>query len=133
MARRPTADDFNRINGSKYLSKDDIGDDEVTTAVTDVVVEAIPDTKGGVARDKFVVSFDAFDKPLILNAVNKNFLGAVFGKDPNDWPGNGLVVFVDNTVVFNEPRRHTPAVAAEATEEICGEKAGTVFYRSRHR
>jgi hypothetical protein len=103
MSRKPTAEDFNRINGSKYLSKDDVGDDEITTAITNVVIEPIRD-KDGTTKDKFVVSFDAFDKPLVLNTTNKAFLGEAFGKDANDWVGNRVVVYVDNTVIFNGNR-----------------------------
>jgi hypothetical protein len=103
MSRKPTAEDFNRINGSKYLSKDDVGDDEVTTVITDVVIEPIRD-KDGTTKDKFVVSFEAFDKPLVLNATNKVFLGDAFGRDANEWVGNRVVVYVDNTVIFNGNR-----------------------------
>jgi hypothetical protein len=99
MSRKPTAEDFNRINGSKYLSKDEVGDDEVTTAITDVVIEQVRE-KDGSLKEKFVVSFDAFGKPLVLNTTNKRFLGDTFGKDPNDWPGNQVVIFVDTAVIF---------------------------------
>jgi hypothetical protein len=103
MSRKPTADDFNRINGSKYLSKDVVGDDETTTAITNVVVDQIRD-KDGTTKEKYVVSFDAFDKPLVLNGTNKAFLGGEFGKDGNDWVGNRVVVYVDTTVMFNGNR-----------------------------
>jgi hypothetical protein len=103
MSRKPTVEDFNRINGSKYLSKVDVGDDEVITAITDVVVEPIRD-KDGATKEKYVTSFDAYEKPLVLNGTNKGFLGEVFGKDANNWVGNQVVVYVDNTVIFNGNR-----------------------------
>jgi hypothetical protein len=103
MSRKPTAEDFDRINGKKYLSKDDVGDDEVTAVITDAVIEPIRE-KDGTTKEKYVVSFDTFDKSLVLNATNKSFLGEAFGKDATKWVGNKVVVYVDNSVLFNGNR-----------------------------
>jgi len=103
MSRRPTADDFDRINGSKWLAKSDVGNDEVIAVLTDVVIETIRD-KDGTSKEKYAVSFDAFDKPLILNATNKSFLGEAFGKDATKWVGNKVVVYVDNSIIYNGSR-----------------------------
>ena len=103
MARKPTAEDFDRINGSKWLSKSDVGDDEVIAVLTDVVIETIRD-KDGTTKEKYVVVFDAFDKPLVLNATNKSFLGEAFGKDAAKWIGNKVVVYVDNSIIYNGNR-----------------------------
>src|SRR6516162_3843383 len=103
MSRKPTAEDFDRINGSKWLSKSDVGDDEVIAVLTDVVIEPIRD-KDGTTKEKYVVSFDALDKPLVLNATNKSFLGEAFGKDAAKWIGNKVVVYVDNSIIYNGNR-----------------------------
>jgi len=103
MSRKPTADDFDRINGSKWLSKSDVGDDEVIAVVTGVVIEPIRE-KDGTTKEKYVVTFDAFDKSLILNATNQSFLGEMFGKDATQWVGNKVAVYVDNAVIYNGTR-----------------------------
>jgi hypothetical protein len=103
MSRKPTSDDFDRINGSKWLSKTDVGDDEVIAVLTDVVIETIRD-RDGTTKEKYVVSSDAFDKPLVLNATNKSFLGEAFGKDATKWVGNKVVVYVDNSIIYNGNR-----------------------------
>jgi hypothetical protein len=40
----------------------------------------------------------------VLNATKNTFLGEAFGNDANDWVGNRVVVYVDNTVMFNGNR-----------------------------
>lgn len=103
MSRKPTAEDFDRLNNSKYLNKSEVGDDEITTGITGVVIEPVRE-RDGTTKEKYVVSFDAFEKPLVINTTNKIFLGEAFGKDATKWVDNSVVVYVDNTVIFNGVR-----------------------------
>jgi hypothetical protein len=104
MSRKPTAEDFDRLNGSKYLTKSDIGDEPVETVILDVTIEQVREQKDGTTREKYAVLFKAWEKPLLLNSTNKVILGDAFGKDATQWVGNKVVVYVDNSVIYNGNR-----------------------------
>jgi hypothetical protein len=74
----PNADDF---IGGNYLKKEDI-DGAMTVALTDVWSEAVLNA----GRNKLVVSFREFEKPLILNKTNIKRFARIFGTgDTKAW------------------------------------------------
>ena len=76
----PNADDF---IGGNYLKKEDI-DGAMTVALTDVWSEAVLNA----GRNKLVVSFREFEKPLILNKTNIKRFARIFGTgDTKAWRG----------------------------------------------
>jgi len=53
---------------------------------------------------RFVLLLEGLDKALLLNATNKNTLVDALGKDPRNWIGAALGIFVDPNVVFGANR-----------------------------
>jgi hypothetical protein len=99
----PTARDLNRAYGSRFLSKEDVGNERAVASIVDVSSEMLKD-KDGKGKERFIVHFDVFDKGLVLNTTNINAIVAALGDDPANWIGAKVVVFVDNSVVFNGNR-----------------------------
>ena len=76
----PNANDF---IGGNYLKKEDI-DGAQTVTLTDVWAEAVLNA----GRKKLVVSFQEFEKPLILNKTNIKRFARIFGTgDTKAWRG----------------------------------------------
>jgi hypothetical protein len=48
-------------------------------------------------RSKFVIYFTTLDKPMVLNATNKNLLVEKLGKVPADWVGTDVGLYTENT------------------------------------
>ena len=97
---KPTAADFDRMFGSKFLSKDDVGEERIKTVINDITLEQVRE-KDGATKNKFVVHFDDLDKALVLNNTNANTLKDALGKEASHWIGARVIIYVDNSVVFN--------------------------------
>ena len=88
----PNANDF---LGGNYLKKEDLGG-PTTVTVTDVWSEAVL----GAGKRKLVVSFEGFEKPLILNKTNTRILVKLFGTtDTASWRGP-ITLYVENNVEY---------------------------------
>ena len=89
---------------STYLKKEDF--DEPTICTVAKV------GKKNIAKDdetpdvKWLVKFDEFDKPMILNKSNIEALAdACDSQDTDDWLGKEVIVYVDPNVMFAGERK----------------------------
>jgi hypothetical protein len=80
----PTEADLNELYGSKYLGAVDLGEKKIRTRLAKIRKEPLQQ-QGGKERTKFVIYFTTLDKPLVLNATNKNVLVDALGRDPAGW------------------------------------------------
>jgi hypothetical protein len=88
----PNANDF---LGGNYLKKEDLSG-PTTVTVTDVWSEAVLNAE----RRKLIVSFEEFEKPLILNKTNTRLLVKIFGtSDTASWRGQ-ITLYVENDVEY---------------------------------
>ena len=89
---------LNDMMPSKYLKTGDIEKDTLVT------VKKL--TKVNVARDdaeaeyKWTVTFEEFDKSIVLNKTNLVRLGKALGDDTDDWIGKSVVLYVDDNVQY---------------------------------
>lgn len=84
---------------SKYLKQSDI-EDEATVTVAKV-------GKANVAREgdepeyKWLIKFEEFKKPMVLNSTNiKRLARACNSDDTDNWAGKKVVLYVDPDVEF---------------------------------
>jgi hypothetical protein len=96
----PTEADLDLAYGSKYLGTIDLGNRKVRARIQKVGKEMMTSKDGGPKRMKFIVFFDALDKPMVLNSTNKDVLVAARGRKPAKWVGLEVGVYVDPNVSF---------------------------------
>jgi hypothetical protein len=88
----PNANDF---LGGNYVKKEDLSG-PTTVTVNDVWSEAVLNA----GRRKLIVSFEEFEKPLILNKTNTRLLVKLFGTtDTAAWRGQ-ITLYVENNVEY---------------------------------
>ena len=95
----PTETDLDLAYGSQYLSATDIGDRKLRTKIAKVrkaEMRGNDDKK----KTKFILFFESIDKPMVLNATNKNTLVDALGRAPASWIGATIGVYVDPNVTF---------------------------------
>jgi hypothetical protein len=100
----PTEADLDAAYGSKYLSSGDIGDKRIRTKVLKVRKETLKGNDGR-ERLKFVLFFDIIDKPMVLNATNKNELVDKLGRVPANWIGAEVGLHVVPTQYGGKPTK----------------------------
>jgi len=85
---------------SKYLAKDDVGEDGMILTVRGVRMETLETDDG--SEDKVILHFMEKDvKPMVLNRTNAQLLGIATGaKNAGEARGKKIVVFNDATVSF---------------------------------
>jgi len=85
---------------SKYLAKDDVGEDRIILTVRGVRMETLETDDG--SEDKVILHFMEKDvKPMVLNRTNAQLLGIATGaKNAGEAKGKKIVVFNDATVSF---------------------------------
>jgi hypothetical protein len=93
----PTEADLEDCYGSKYLGAADIGDKKIRTRIGKVRKETMPQQGGKPERPKFVIYFTTLDKPMVLNATNKNALVDKLGKVPANWVDAEIGLYTENT------------------------------------
>jgi hypothetical protein len=118
----PSEADLDLAYGSKYLGTVDLGTRKIRARIQRVRKQELTD-KNGQKRMKFIIFFDALDKPLVLNSTNKDVLVDDLGRVPGKWEGASVGVFVDPSVVFAGKRTggvrlrvFEPARTAKATK-----------------
>jgi hypothetical protein len=95
----PTENDLDLAYGSQYLGVTDLGSRRIRTRIQKVRKAELTD-KDGRKRWKFIIYFDALDKPLVVNTTNKDQLVDKLGKMPAKWIGASVGVYVDSNVSF---------------------------------
>lgn len=84
---------------SKYLKQSDVGEDTVVTIVK--VGKANVARKGDEPEYKWLVRFEEFEKPMVLNSTNiKRLAKACDSEDTDDWVGKKATLYVDPDVEF---------------------------------
>ena len=92
---------INDIRSSKFLKKEDVGAGSLVT------IRSIG--KQNVAMDgaeediKFILHFDEFEKPLVLNSTNAQVIAKISSADDdieNAWVGVKIVLYNDPNVSF---------------------------------
>ena len=98
----PTEADLDDCYGSKYLSASDLGDKKIRTRIGKIRKETMRQ-QSGAERSKFVIYFTTLDKPMVLNATNKNVLVEKLGKVPASWVGADVGLYTENTQFAGKP------------------------------
>lgn len=84
---------------SKYLTKDDVGEDGVILTVKGFRMETLESDDGN--EDKMVLHFVEDVKPMVLNRTNAQLVSVATGaKVAGDAKGKKIVIFNDPTVSF---------------------------------
>src|SRR5210317_1924671 len=112
------------IKESKYLAKDDCGEEGIVVTIDRVSIEKVGEDMQGNAENKPVMHFKEQVKPLILNVTN--FETIVHGtgmEDSDDWGGQKIKVYNDPTVSFAGRRTggirvRTPKKQAPQVEQV---------------
>ncbi len=101
----PTEEDLNLAFGSQYLSKEDVGGKKLRTRIAKVRKKMVEQGDGKGEKLKFLLFFDTVEKPLILNATNKDrLIDGVSSKKPASWVGTTVGLYVDPDVSFGGKR-----------------------------
>jgi hypothetical protein len=98
MGRVPNERDYNRLFGSRYLSKDDVPE-PVRTTITDVRLEDVRE-RDNTTISKYAVAFADFDKVMLLNVTNARTLSSELGKDASNWKGAEIEIYNDLSVSY---------------------------------
>jgi len=101
----PTEADLDSCYGSKYLGAVDIGDKKIRTRIGKVRKETMQQQGGKPERAKFVIYFTTIDKPMVLNATNKNALVDKLGRVPANWVGADVGLYTENTQFAGKPTK----------------------------
>lgn len=84
---------------SKYLTKDDVGEDGVILTIKGFRMETLETDDGN--EDKMVLHFMEDIKPMVINRTNAQLIGVATGtKIAGEAKGKQIVVFNDPTVSF---------------------------------
>jgi hypothetical protein len=98
----PTEKDLDDLYGSKYLGAADLGDKKIRTRIAKVRKENLQQ-QGKEPRAKFVIYFTTLDKPMVLNATNKNVLVEKLGRDPAKWSNAEVGLYTELTQYAGKP------------------------------
>jgi len=101
----PTEADLDSCYGSKYLGAVDIGDKKIRTRIGKVRKETMQQQGGKPERSKFVIYFTTIDKPMVLNATNKNALVDKLGRVPANWVNADVGLYTENTQFGGKPTK----------------------------
>jgi len=120
---------INEMIESKYLKQSDV-DIEATVTVFGV-------KKANVARDndepeyKWLIKFEEFNKPMVLNSTNIKRLARICGDDTEEWKGKQVTLYVDPDIEFAGNvvggLRVRPLKQSPATTQVPGKKNGGKF------
>jgi hypothetical protein len=99
----PTEADLDSLYGSKYASAADVGDKKIRTRISKIRKEMMQQQGGKPERAKFVLYLASLEKPMVLNATNKNTLVEKLGKNPADWIGADIGILAENTTYAGKP------------------------------
>jgi hypothetical protein len=84
---------------SKFLKKEDVGRGALVT-ITGCVRRNVA-AEGAEPEQKWCLTFQELDKPLVLNATNIQLCEQICGSDDTDhWVGKRIVLYVDPNVSY---------------------------------
>ena len=113
---------------SKYLKQSDVDTDTLVTVLK--VGRANVAREGDEPEYKWLIKFNEFSKPMVLNATNiKRLAKACESDNSDDWSGKQVVLYVDPDVEFGgnvvgglRIRAHKPAPVARPASPGTGGK-----------
>ncbi len=90
---------ISEMRESKFLKKEDVGRGALATITScqqhNVALEGAP------PEHKWTLSFQEFDKPLVLNATNIQVCAQICeSDDTDDWGGHQIVLYTDPNVMY---------------------------------
>jgi hypothetical protein len=100
----PSEKDLDECYGGKYLNAADLGDKRIRTRIVKVRKEPMQQKDGKPGRPKLVI-YTTLDKPMVVNATNKNTLVDKLGGDPADWIGAEVGLLTEPTQFAGKPTR----------------------------
>ena len=87
------------LKSSKYLKKEDCGDDGILVTIAGLKKENMaPDDKP--EELKWILYFQGDVKPLALNSTNINRIETALGDETDNWIGKAIVLFNDENVEY---------------------------------
>ena len=99
----PTEADLDSAYGSKFLSAADVGTRKIRIKILKVRNKELIG-KDDKKRMRFVLFLESLDKPMVLNATNKDALVSALGKPPANWINASVGLYVDPNVTFGGSR-----------------------------
>jgi hypothetical protein len=106
-AMTTTAEDFDELYGSKYLSVSDLKGQRPRRTIGKVEIAELKNRDGSTQR-KFVLFLEGEDKSLPLNKTNATKLAMAFGKESSEWIGARIELYSEMTTLGKEGVRLTP-------------------------
>jgi hypothetical protein len=100
----PTEADLDECYGSKYLGAVNLSNKKIRTRIAKVRKEKMRQ-QGGAERTKFVIYLTTLDKPMVLNATNKNELVDELGRNPANWVDAEIGLYTVPTQYGGQPTR----------------------------
>jgi hypothetical protein len=92
---------INQISQSRFLKKEDFPKPVLVTIEADVYIDTIPGFDGEPDKEKAVVKFVEYEKPMTLNTTNAQLIAMALGSDETEeWIGKQIVVYNDPTVAM---------------------------------
>lgn len=92
---------INDLKSSKFLKKEDVGEGALVT-IKSVHLENVA-KEGAEPEMKWCLTFNEFDKPMVLNSTNGQLIGKITGIEDEiekGWVGKEVVLYNDPTVSF---------------------------------
>lgn len=92
---------INDLKSSKFLKKEDVGEGSLVT-IKGVHQENVA-KEGAEPEMKWCITFNEFDKPMVLNSTNGQLIGKITGIEDdieNGWIGKQVVLYNDPSVSF---------------------------------
>lgn len=90
---------INEMKDSKFLRKEDVGAGVLATITG--CVQKNTAMEGAPTENKWCLTFNELDKPLVLNMTNAHACAQVFGSDDtDDWIGKKIVLYTDPNVSY---------------------------------
>ena len=100
----PSEEDLEKYYGSKYLGAIDLKDKKIKTRILRITKEPMQQ-QGKAEKIRFVLYLANIDKPMVLNATNKNMLADKLGRNPASWKGAEIGLFTTDTQFGGKPTK----------------------------
>jgi hypothetical protein len=98
----PTEHDLDLAYGSKFLAASQVGDKKIRAKILKVRKEELKGNDG-TKRTRFVIYCSGIEKPMVLNATNKEELVNAHGRTPANWVGSEVGIFTAPTTFGGRP------------------------------
>jgi hypothetical protein len=92
----PTEHDVDQAYGGKYLSASQVGDKKIRAKILKVRKEELKGNDG-TKRMRLVIYCSGIEKPMVLNATNKDALVNDLGRAPSNWVAAEVGIFTKST------------------------------------